>query len=209
MGDYITISEISTGEYSEKHSRFIATLYPCKTEDEAATILKEHKSKYWDARHNVYAYILKDNTTRFSDDGEPHGTAAKPILDVLSFSGITDALLVVTRYFGGILLGTGGLVRAYSTSAKEAVNNAKPVTMMECDSFCIVMPYSEQGKITNLLKEFDALIENTEFSQDVRIEFSLVCDKTQDFHKKLCEISSAKLKAEFVTKKILPIFAKK
>ena len=209
MGDYITVNEISVGEYSEKHSRFIATLYPCKSDLEAMEILKEHKTRYFDARHNVYAYILKDNTSRFSDDGEPHGTAAKPVLDVLSHSGITDALLVVTRYFGGILLGTGGLVRAYSSASKEAVNNAVPVKMQECDAFLTVIPYSEQGKITNLIKEYEGIIENTEFGENIKTEYCIPSYNTGKFTEKLCEISSSKIKADFISKKIMPIFAKK
>jgi len=205
MSDYITIDDIFLGEYSEKHSRFIATLYPCKTEAEASELLLVHKKKYFDARHNVYCYVLKDNSSRFSDDGEPHGTAAKPILDVLQGSGIVDALLVVTRYFGGILLGTGGLVRAYSTAAKAAIGNAQRVIMKECDNFILKIPYSEQGKIQNLLSEVGANILDTVFAEDVTLNFVLETGKSDSFSKKLCEISSAKLKEEFVCKKIMPI----
>jgi len=205
MADYITIDAVSSGEYSEKHSRFIGTLYPCKSEAEASEILLAHKKKYFDARHNVYCYILSDNTSRFSDDGEPHGTAAKPMLDVLMGSGIVDAILIVTRYFGGILLGTGGLVRAYSTAAKEAINNAQKVMMKECDLFSLKIPYSEQGKIQNLLNDVGADITNTVFAENVTIEFVLKCNKSEDFSKKLCEITSAKIKEEFLGKKIMPI----
>lgn len=209
MENYVTVDKISVGEYSEKHSRFIATLYPCDSKDKVAEILKEHRQKYWDARHNVYAFVLKDNTSGFSDDGEPHGTAAKPVLDILSFSGITDALVVVTRYFGGILLGTGGLVRAYSASAKAAVDSAERLLMTECDTFSIKMPYSDQGKITNLIMQFDGIIEKTDFADDVTLDFAIDTESTESFNKKLCEITSAKIKAEFKSKKILPKPTKK
>jgi len=205
MGDYITIDSVSIGEYTEKHSRFIATLYPCKSEGEATEILNAHKKKYFDARHNVYCYILRDNSSRFSDDGEPHGTAAKPILDVLKGSEIVDCLLVVTRYFGGILLGTGGLVRAYSTATKEALKNSRRVQMKECDCYNLKIPYSEQGKIQKLLEDVGATISDTVFAEDVTFNFVIETEKSEDFSKKLREISSAKLKEEFLGKKIMPI----
>ncbi len=209
MGDYITVDSISTGEYTEKHSKFIATLYPCKSEEEAMEILSKHKAKYFDARHNVYAYLLHDNAARFSDDGEPHGTAGKPILDVLTGSGIVDALLVVTRYFGGILLGTGGLVRAYSASAKEAVKSAQPLRMTNCGIYHLTMPYSSQSIVMSLFWDIGVYIINTEFSENIDIKFAIPKPFEEDFHKKLCEISSSKLKANYVCDKILPVNAKK
>ncbi len=209
MGDYITVDKISNGEYEEKHSRFIATLYPCKSEEEAFGILSNHKTKYFDARHNVYAFILSDGKSRFSDDGEPHGTAAKPIFDVLSGSGITDALIVVTRYFGGVLLGTGGLVRAYSTAAKEAVNNATPVSMVECSIFSVTLPYSEQNKVVSQIEDIGGDIINTEFTENVKIVFSVTLNKAQIFLDKLCEVSAGKLSATHIENKILPKDTKK
>lgn len=209
MGDYITVNDISVGEYSEKHSRFIATLYPVESESQATEILNSHRKKYFDARHNVYAYILKDNTARFSDDGEPHGTAGKPVLDVLSHSGITDAILICTRYFGGILLGTGGLVRAYSTASKEAIKNAIPVKMTECSVLELEVPYQSQGIIMQLLEESNVFLMDTVFTDTVTFEFALPIELTEEFHKKLCEISSDKLHAKTKEIKILPINAKK
>ena len=116
MEKYITVLGESTAEYTEKRSRFIATIRHCDSEEEALAFIEEMRSKYWDARHNVYAYSVK-HQGRFSDDGEPHGTAGKPVYDVITSDGITNLAVVVTRYFGGVLLGTGGLVRAYSKSA--------------------------------------------------------------------------------------------
>lgn len=209
MESYITVSDISYGEYTEKHSRFIATLYPCHSEPEAAEILCSHKAKYFDARHNVYAYILSDNTARFSDDGEPHGTAAKPILDVLSHSGVVDALLVVTRYFGGILLGTGGLVRAYSTSAKQALENASLKYMTECSVLSLDIPYSMQGKLMSLLSDIDADIIETRFEDTVKLLFAVEKINADDFNKKLCEATSSKISATHKYDKILPKTIKK
>ena len=123
MQEYTTIEGSNTAEYEEKHSRFIAVCFHCESEAEASELIAAQKSKYWDARHNVYAYLLQDGTARFSDDGEPHGTAGKPMLDVILGSGVTDVAVVVTRYFGGILLGTGGLVRAYSDATQKAIEN--------------------------------------------------------------------------------------
>lgn len=209
LGDYITVSDLSVGEYSEKHSRFIATMYPCDSEETANRILSVHKARYWDARHNVYAYILKDNTAKFSDDGEPHSTAGKPVYDVLSHSGITDAMIIVTRYFGGVLLGTGGLVRSYSAAAKAAVEAAKPVSMVECAVFELKMPYSEQSKVMSLFSDMGIDIIDTQFSDTVLITFAVKLSETEIFCNNLRELSSDRLKAIQKEVKILPIIIKK
>ena len=121
MNEYITVKRESAGQYIEKHSRFLGFLVPCAGESEATARINEKRKEYWDARHAVYAYVLADGTARFSDDGEPHGTAGKPVLEVLKSSGIKNAAIIVVRYFGGILLGTGGLVRAYTAAASSAL----------------------------------------------------------------------------------------
>ena len=122
---YQTVFSRNESEYVEKRSRFIATLCHCETEEDANNFVKEMKAKYWDARHNVYAYSVEQGRMcRFSDDGEPHGTAGKPMLDVIVGSGITNIAVVVTRYFGGVLLGTGGLVRAYQKATQEGLSNS-------------------------------------------------------------------------------------
>ena len=209
LGDYITVLKEAVGEYSEKHSRFIATLYPCDSEDKANEIISAHKSKYWDARHNVYAYILRDNTAKFSDDGEPHSTAGKPVYDVLLHSNITDALIIVTRYFGGILLGTGGLVRAYSSASRAAVEAAQPVQMVECGVFELRLPYSEQGRIMSLFSDMGIDIIGTEFSDTVLVTFAVKTSDIDKFSDNLRELSSGKLAAEQKGSEILPIIIKK
>ena len=123
---YRAVYEGGQGEIVEKKSRFIATVLPIETEEEALEFIAKMKKKYWDARHNCYAYVTGDKgqIQRFSDDGEPQGTAGKPMLDILNSYGLTDCLLVVTRYFGGTLLGTGGLVRAYTDATRAGIENS-------------------------------------------------------------------------------------
>ena len=124
MDEYLIPTKDADAEMIEKKSRFIGHIFRTETEEEALARLKEMRETYWDATHNVYAYVIKDGPTRFSDDGEPGGTAGMPVLDVLQREGVYNVCCVVTRYFGGTLLGTGGLVRAYSRSAKLALDAA-------------------------------------------------------------------------------------
>lgn len=187
-GEYITVKSESGGEYSEKHSRFLGFIAPCKSEAQAAQIIALKRKKYWDARHAVYAYVLSDGTARFSDDGEPHGTAGKPVLDILKSSGITDAVIVVVRYFGGILLGTGGLVRAYSSAATLAVENCERVRIVEADKFSLSLNYGDYDKLTFLLKEVSAQILSTDFADSVKVVFAVKSDKAKEL---LIHISDA------------------
>ncbi|MBE6733595.1 MAG: YigZ family protein [Ruminococcaceae bacterium] len=198
MNSYITIKEPEIAELTEKKSRFIATLSPCTTEEEATAILAEIKSKYWDARHNVYAYILRSGTVRFSDDGEPHGTAGKPVLDVLAGSGLTDVIVVVTRYFGGILLGTGGLVRAYSGAAKLVTDNVQRVEMCPCVWCKIVCDYQNHQRLITLINDNGGTVTNEEFTDNVTVSFSFKEEDIDAFEANLCEVFSARLKNERV-----------
>ncbi len=198
MNSYITIKTLEIAELTEKKSRFIATLAPCTTEEEATAVLAEIKSKYWDARHNVYAYILRNGTIRFSDDGEPHGTAGKPVLDVLSGSVLTDVIVVVTRYFGGILLGTGGLVRAYSGAAKLAVDNAQRLEMCPCVWCRIVCDYQNHQRLITLINDNGGTVTNEEFTDNVTVSFSFKEQDIDAFEADLCEVFSARLKNERV-----------
>ena len=145
MEQYKTVLEGGTGEIVEKKSRFIATVRPVKNEEEALAFLEEMRKKYWDARHNCYAYSIGKNRefTRCSDDGEPSGTAGRPMLDVILGEDIYNVAVVVTRYFGGVLLGTGGLVRAYSKAVQEGLGITEPVNS---PTFTIVQVY-EEGRL--------------------------------------------------------------
>ena len=206
MESYITVSGESVGEYSEKRSRFIATLRHTETEEQAAAFLAEMRSKYWDARHNCYAYSMSGGTLkRFSDDGEPHGTAGKPILDIIDGSELTDITVVVTRYFGGVLLGTGGLVRAYSAAAREAVVNAKRVKMTPCAVYKASCGYSELERLTKLIGDCGGSLENTVYTENVELEFYLENSACEDFLLKLKETFAARITAEEITQKMLGV----
>lgn len=205
MQSYLTAEGTATGEYTEKRSRFIANIFHCESEDEAVGIISDTKTKYWDARHNVYAYALKDNAvSRFSDDGEPHGTAGKPVLDVINGSGLTDVLIIVTRYFGGVLLGTGGLVRAYSKAAAEAVKSAKTVEMRYCRCFKTVCEYSEHSQLLSLINLYGGIAENTEFTDKVILSFGIPETNCDIFEKKLSEAFSARINITEASGKFTP-----
>lgn len=196
MQEYITISGDSTAEYSEKHSRFIATAFFCESEQQASEIIAAQKTKYWDARHNVYAYVLQNGTARFSDDGEPHGTAGMPILEVIKGSGITNVLVVVTRYFGGILLGTGGLVRAYSTSARDSLAAAQRVLMCECCEYEIDCDYGNYDRLSRLITDCNGMIQSTDFTDKVTVSVMFKKVDTAAFLDKLSETFASKITAK-------------
>lgn len=202
---YSTVFSETKTEYVEKRSRFIATLRHCETEEEANAFLEEMRSKYWDARHNCFAYSVNEGKLcRFSDDGEPHGTAGKPMLDVITGSGVTNIAVVVTRYFGGVLLGTGGLVRAYSKSVQDCLALAEVFTMIPSSVLSITCEYTDHGKLVNLLSSYDCEIVNTDFTQNVTVTFSIKDARLEEFSKKLTETFSARLNFTEKEKKLLP-----
>ena len=149
LEQYKTVIKQGQAEIVEKKSRFIATIRPVKTEQQAREFIEEMKKKYWDATHNVFAYQIgeRNEIQRFSDDGEPQGTAGMPVLDVLQREDIKNTAIVVTRYFGGTLLGTGGLVRAYGKSAKEGLFSAGICNVVLYRKFCVTISYTDSGKV--------------------------------------------------------------
>lgn len=193
---YITVLGESVAEYTEKRSRFIATVRHCDTEEEALAFIDEMRSKYWDARHNVYAYSV-GYQGRFSDDGEPHGTAGKPVYDVITGGSVTNLAVVVTRYFGGVLLGTGGLVRAYSKAAKDALSVIEKAEMIPCSVYETICEYTDHGKLTNLIENSGGVIDNTEFTDKVTLIYSFKDADCEAYLKKLSEAFSARLEAEY------------
>lgn len=167
---YKTVLKEASAELIEKRSRFIASVRPVRTETEALGFLEEIKKKYWDARHNVYAYVIEENNiARYSDDGEPAGTAGVPVLDMIKKEGLSNLIVVVTRYFGGILLGTGGLVRAYSQSAKMGVEAAVPAKMVLCRDLKISCEYSLLGKVQNEILGQGLKISDTQYGENVMV----------------------------------------
>ncbi len=205
MDTYLTVFGQNETEYVEKRSRFIATLRHCETEEEATAFLEEMRSKYWDARHNCFAYSVEEGRLcRFSDDGEPHGTAGKPMLDVIVGSKITNIAVVVTRYFGGVLLGTGGLVRAYSKSVQDVLSGAEVFKMVPSAVLSVTCDYTDHGKLVNLISSVDAVLENTNFAENVTVEFCLKQESVAEFEKKLTEAFSARLKFDIKQEKLTP-----
>lgn len=169
---YKTVYEGGEGEIVIKKSRFIATVRPVKSEEEALAFISEMKKKYWDASHNCPAYVLGEQfqVQRMSDDGEPGGTAGKPMLDVLLGEEIHDAAVVVTRYFGGTLLGTGGLVRAYSKAVQEGLANSIVITKYQGARMQLAMDYTALGKIQYILGQRKIAVLNTVYEDTVRME---------------------------------------
>ncbi|MBP1551751.1 MAG: YigZ family protein [Oscillospiraceae bacterium] len=180
MADYKTVKGEATGTIYEKKSEFIGYIAHAKTEAEAQEFLAKIRKKHYDARHHCYAYIIKDEgIIRQSDDGEPSKTAGMPILEVLRHSGLEDAIIVVTRYFGGTLLGTGGLVRAYTEGAKAALNAAEILTYKTCVDLNITVDYSLYDKITTLCQTKNGKIIDTQFTDNVNITIRML-NGTQD-----------------------------
>ncbi|MBQ7107310.1 MAG: YigZ family protein [Clostridia bacterium] len=201
-----TIIGQNVAELTEKRSRFIATIKHVETEEEATNFINEMKAKYWDARHNVYAYILNDNNlVRFSDDGEPHGTAGKPVLDVIAGRELKNVAIVVTRYFGGILLGTGGLVRAYSSAAILAADNADISQMVECSVADINCDYSQYDKLKKLLEECGAVILDTIFENAIKISFYIDSSEFSKLNDKLIDVFFGNLSAKQINLQFFPI----
>ena len=168
-------------EFVEKKSLFIGYAAIVKSEEEALEIIKRKKKEYADATHNVYAYMIGDNIARYSDDNEPQGTAGMPTLNSIRMSGVTDVLVVVTRYFGGILLGAGGLVRAYSTAASLAIEAGGVAIFENYAEFEINCSYSEYGKINTELSAYSAIVDDTVFSDDVYLRFAVREDVENEF----------------------------
>lgn len=202
LQEYKTVEFESNDEFVEKKSKFIGYVKPVKSVDEATDFISKIKSKHWDATHNVYAYILRENNIqRYSDDGEPSGTAGVPVLDVLLKNGVVDVCVVVTRYFGGTLLGAGGLVRAYSHGSKIALNSGNIITMAPCKILSVCIDYSFYERLNILLNDFCANIENTEYTDKINIKFSIKADKEMLFNEKLTDISNGLYTAVLIGEK--------
>lgn len=197
MNEYKTVEFENSDEFVEKRSRFIGHVKPVKTQQEAVFFIHLVKSKYWDATHNVYAYVLRENNIcRSSDDGEPSGTAGVPVLDVLLKENLVDVCVVVTRYFGGTLLGAGGLVRAYSHGSKIAVDSGHIITMATCKILSVSVDYSFYDRMNLLLENAGASIIDSEFTDAVKIKFSLKSDLVNILSEKLTEMSNGKYRLE-------------
>ena len=192
---YLALKEGGSGEIEEKKSRFIATLRPVETEEEAIVFIEEMKKKYWDARHNCYAYVLGADAQimRYSDDGEPGGTAGKPMLEVLLGSGVRNIAAVVTRYFGGTLLGTGGLVRAYTQAVKEGLRHCSVSSRRPGIRLTLKTDYNAVGKVLYLLEKSRLTPEDSAYETDVCLTVALPKEKRESLCKELTEATAGKI----------------
>lgn len=199
MQEYKTVEKEANDFFIEKKSKFIGYAKPVKTQEEAVEFISEIKSKHWDATHNVYAYVLRENNIqRYSDDGEPSGTAGVPVLDVMLKENLVDVCVVATRYFGGTLLGAGGLVRAYSHTSKIALEAAGIITMAQCSIMSAEVDYSFYDRLNILLSDFSAVILDTSFSDKVCVEFSVKENTVDLLNAKLIDVSNGKHALKFL-----------
>lgn len=189
---YQTVYEGGSAEIVEKKSRFIANVRPVHTEEEALAFIEEMKKKYWDARHNCSAYILgeRQDIMRCSDDGEPSQTAGKPMMDVLAGAGITNAAVVVTRYFGGTLLGTGGLVRAYSSAVQEGLKHSRIITKNWGMMLEVGTDYNGIGKLQYLFAQKEIPIMDSEYTEKVKMMVLVPIGRLQEIKKAVTEATS-------------------
>ena len=195
----ITVSKEARAQIEEKKSKFIGSVRPVSNEEEAREFIAQIKKEFYDARHNVYAYVLDGGmTSRFTDDGEPKGSAGIPVLNVLKKTGADGVCIVVTRYFGGLLLGTGGLARAYSAAAKAALDEAGISVMVNYDICEIVCSYSDYTKINAKLDTVGAVEESCDFGADVRITTSCLSDNTESLSELITQITSGSSKATVI-----------
>lgn len=202
MEEYKTVEIEADDFFIEKKSKFIGYVKPVKSQDEAIEFINSIKSKHWDATHNVYAYVLRENNIqRYSDDGEPGGTAGVPMLDVLLKENLVDVCVVGTRYFGGTLLGAGGLVRAYSHTSKIAVEAGHIITMAQCSVMSATVEYSFYERLNTLLSSFGATVSDTQFADKVTVIFSIRENRVDFLQEKLTDISNGKYELAFIESK--------
>ena len=191
MDEYLVPTGFGEDEFIEKKSRFIGRVWPVETEEAALEKIQEMKKQHYDATHNCWAYIIKDGPVRFSDDGEPGGTAGMPMLQVLQKEGMYNLVCVVTRYFGGILLGAGGLVRAYTKGAKIAVEAAGKSMKRVWTVLYVPCPYNYYERVKLTVEAFGGIIRSTDFGAEVELEILLPEAQAQPFLEKLTDLSAA------------------
>ena len=196
---YRVVYEGGEGEIVEKKSRFIATVRPVETEEEAVAFINEMKKKYWDARHNCSAFVIgsRQEVTRCSDDGEPAQTAGRPMLDVLLREGITNVAVVVTRYFGGVLLGTGGLARAYQSATQAGLAASKIIEKRQGKKLIIHTDYNGLGKLQYLFGQQKTAILDTEYAADVVLTILVPVEQKDFLYKEITEQTNGTAQMEW------------
>ncbi len=202
LESYITIKDSASFEYEDRKSVFIGEAAPVSTEKDAIAFIESAKKRYPDARHHVYAYVLRDNSImRFSDDHEPQGTAGMPVLDVIRKNGCTDTVIVVTRYFGGTLLGTGGLVKAYTSAAAGALTAGQIIRYDVYAEVEFSVSYSDYGKVLAPLSEIGFRVLGTSYDAGVNLNGKILKSSLPELEKKLTDITSGKCSVKFISEK--------
>jgi len=190
MQEYLVPTGYGEDEFVEKKSRFIGRVWPAETEEEALAKIQEMKKQHYDATHNCWAYVIKDGPMRFSDDGEPGGTAGNPMMQVLQRENIYNVVCVVTRYFGGILLGAGGLVRAYTKGAKIAIDAAGKSMKRVWTVLYVPCPYTYYERVKLEIEAFGGILRKAEFGVEVELEILLAQAQTQPFLDRLTDMTA-------------------
>ena len=199
MSGYIVPASEGSSEYIEKRSSFLGRVKRVGSEDEARDFISSVKKEHRDARHNCSCYIIKGGPERYSDDGEPQGTAGIPMLEIFRREGVTDVVCVVTRYFGGILLGTGGLFRAYTKAAKDALDDAGTEEIIPRAVFKLVCPYSLADRVRLEIPNFSGRIEDTEYGADTVFTVSVPVENSSAFADRIFDMTSGTVKAEGIS----------
>ena len=203
---YKTVASCGEAFLVEKKSKFIATVRPVACEQDALAFLQEMRSKFSDATHNVYAYVIDENNIfRYSDDGEPGGTAGMPVLDTIRKEGIVDVAIVVTRYFGGTLLGTGGLVHAYGAAARMGLESANIVTRILCDIVSCKVDYTLIGKMQHMIATEGYIVEDTIYDSEVEFVVCLRAEEVEKFCNAAVELSCGRANINNIDKKYIDV----
>ena len=203
--EYLTVGSVGKGEYTEKKSRFLGEIHPVSTESEAAAVVAQARKRYYDARHHCYAWVLGEDgaVKKASDDGEPSGTAGRPILDVIERKNLKNVLVVVIRYFGGVKLGASGLVRAYAGASAEVLSSADVIEKTLCDTPKIIIDYPQYGGLASKLTEWETVPVNEIFEDKVTLSFEIPVSETESFHQKLIDTLNGRLKWSLGNQKVV------
>lgn len=205
MAEYFVPFETAETEFTEKRSRFIGQIKRVEREEEARAFIESIKKKHYDARHNCWCYVLHEgNVLRYGDDGEPQGTAGQPMLNVFQREGVENVVCVVTRYFGGILLGAGGLTRAYAKSAKDALDAAGKARMRLWTSLAVDCPYPMLERLKLLIAAHKGIVQDTQFGAAVAVSLLLPSEGVSGFEAALTELSAGTMTAENEGESFLP-----
>ena len=208
MSEFCIPTSAGEAEFTEKRSRFLGHVRPVETEEDAKAFIAEMKKKYYDARHNCWCYIIRGGAVRYSDDGEPQGTAGLPMLEVFKREGVENVVCVVTRYFGGVLLGTGGLLRAYTKSAKDALDAAGIAAVRRWVKLEAACPYSLLERKKTECLALEGAVSDVEYGADVRMTFLLPESRSEEFQARVTELSAGQSSAQAVGEELMPVRVK-